>query len=121
MVGDIADHVVVMQNGLIQEQGTVRDIFERPQHPYTKALLACRPRLDRRPQRLPVIDDFMKGDGRPHLQERTRGSAPGDPIILEVKGLSKTFFLKEGLFGKRAAPVARTGCATSNREKHTPP
>ena len=34
-----------------------------PQHPYTKALLACRPRLDRRPKRLPVIDDFMKGDG----------------------------------------------------------
>src|SRR5437762_7327348 len=71
VVGEIADHVVVMQNGLIQEQGPVRAIFETPQHPYTKALLLCRPRLDRRPMRLPVIDDYMKGDGHPHhLEER---------------------------------------------------
>ncbi|MBC8022947.1 MAG: ABC transporter ATP-binding protein, partial [Burkholderiales bacterium] len=107
VVGEIADHVVVMQNGVIQEQGTIREIFESPQHPYTKALLACRPRLDRRPKRLPVIDDFMKGDGRPHLEERSRGISPSDPIILEVKGLNKTFFLKEGLFGKRAIPAVK--------------
>jgi peptide/nickel transport system ATP-binding protein len=107
VVGEIADHVVVMQNGVIQEQGTVRAIFEHPQHPYTKALLACRPRLDRRPRRLPVIDDFLKGDGRPHLEERHRGTSPEDPIILEVKGLNKTFFLKEGIFGKRAVPAVK--------------
>jgi peptide/nickel transport system ATP-binding protein len=107
VVGDIADHVVVMQNGQIQEQGAVRQIFEHPQHPYTKALLACRPRLDRRPKRLPVIDDFVKGEGRVNYEERKRGTSPGDPIILEVKDLSKTFFLKEGLFGKRAVPAVK--------------
>jgi len=107
VVGEIADHVVVMQEGLIQEQGPVRAIFEAPQHPYTKALLACRPRLDRRPRRLPVIDDFLKGDGRPHLEERQRGTDPGDQIILEAKALTKTFFLKEGLFGKRAVPAVK--------------
>ncbi|HXF80773.1 MAG TPA: ATP-binding cassette domain-containing protein, partial [Usitatibacter sp.] len=36
-----------------------------------------------------------------------RGLSPADPIILEVKGLSKTFFLKEGLFGKRAIPAVK--------------
>jgi len=108
VVGDIADHVVVMQNGEIQEQGPVKAIFENPQHPYTKALLACRPRLDRRPRRLPVIDDFMKGDGQPrHLEERPRGTSPADPIILEVKALNKTFTLKEGLFGKRLIPAVK--------------
>jgi len=108
VVGEIADKVVVMQNGLIQEQGTVRQIFESPQHPYTKALLSCRPRLDRRPKRLPVIDDYLKGDGRPHhMEEQTRGSSPSDEFILEVKGLTKTFFLKEGLFGKRAVPAVK--------------
>jgi peptide/nickel transport system ATP-binding protein len=107
VVGDIADHVVVMQNGQIQEQGTVRQIFEHPQHPYTKALLACRPRLDRRPKRLPVIDDFIKGEGRVNYEERKRGTNPSDPIILEVKDLTKTFFLKEGLFGKRAIPAVK--------------
>jgi peptide/nickel transport system ATP-binding protein len=85
----------------------VHAIFENPQHPYTKALLLCRPRLDRRPRRLPVIDDFLKGDGRLHLEERRRGTSAGDPIILEVKGLEKTFFLKEGLFGKRAIPAVK--------------
>ena len=107
VVGDIADTVVVMQDGDIKEQGPVKAIFEAPQHPYTKALLACRPRLDRRPKRLPVIDDFMKGDGRVHLEERKRGTSPSDPIILEVKALNKTFFLKEGLFRKRAVPAVK--------------
>jgi peptide/nickel transport system ATP-binding protein len=107
VVGDIADHVVVMQNGVIQEQGPVKAIFEHPQHAYTKALLACRPRLDRRPRRLPVIDDFMKGTAQAKLEERPRGTRPGDPIILEVKALNKTFFLKEGLFGRRAVPAVK--------------
>ncbi len=107
VVGEIADRVVVMQNGVIQEQGDVRRIFEHPQHPYTKALLACRPRLDRRPKRLPVIDDFLKGGGSVRLEERHRGTSPSDPIILEVKNLEKTFFLKEGLFRKRAVPAVR--------------
>ncbi len=107
VVGDIADSVVVMQAGEIQEQGPVKAIFEHPQHAYTKALLACRPRLDRRPRRLPVIDDFMKGDVRGLMEERRRGTSPADPIILEVKSLNKTFFLKEGLFGKRAIPAVK--------------
>jgi peptide/nickel transport system ATP-binding protein len=107
VVGEIADSVVVMQNGVIQEQGPVKAIFEHPQHPYTKALLACRPRLDRRPKRLPVIDDFIKGSVQSKLEERPRGTTPSDPIILEVKSLNKTFFLKEGLFGKRAVPAVK--------------
>jgi peptide/nickel transport system ATP-binding protein len=107
VVGEIADHVVVMQSGVIQEQGSVRDIFERPRHPYTKALLACRPRLDRRPMRLPVIDDFLKSDADVNLKERPRGVVQSDATILEVKGLNKTFFLKEGLFGKRAVTAVK--------------
>jgi peptide/nickel transport system ATP-binding protein len=107
VVGDIADHVVVMQNGEIKEQGPVHAIFHDPRDPYTKALLACRPRLDRRPMRLPVIDDFVKGQGKVNFDERSRGVSESDPIILEVKNLNKTFFLKEGFFGKRAVPAVK--------------
>ncbi len=107
VVGEIADQVVVMQEGVIREQGAVRAIFEAPQHPYTKALLACRPRLDRRPMRLPVIDDFLKGDGKVVAEQRPRGVAAADPIILEVQGLEKTFFLKEGFFRKRAVTAVK--------------
>ncbi|MGO4690364.1 dipeptide ABC transporter ATP-binding protein [Glaciibacter sp. 2TAF33] len=45
IVADTADHVVVMQDGHVVEHGRVVDVFERPQHPYTKQLLAAVPRL----------------------------------------------------------------------------
>lgn len=45
VVADLADWIVVMEKGLIVEQGPVRDIFHNPQHPYTQALLAAVPRL----------------------------------------------------------------------------
>ncbi len=102
VVGEIADYVVVMRNGEIREQGPAKAVFENPQDAYTKALLLCRPRLDRRPVRLPVIDDFMNGHGKAmHLTERKRGIDRADPIILDVRHLGKNFYSREGLFGKR--------------------
>ena len=59
VVGEIADHVVVMRNGLVREQGPVARIFSSPQDPYTQALLACRPSLTANPRRLMVIDDHI--------------------------------------------------------------
>ncbi|HTE15495.1 MAG TPA: ABC transporter ATP-binding protein, partial [Burkholderiales bacterium] len=53
LVAEIADQVVVMRDGEIREQGAVTQIFSAPQDAYTKALLACRPPLNRRPLRLP--------------------------------------------------------------------
>ena len=45
VIGQIADDIVVMRAGEIVERGSVADIFERPQHEYTKTLLAARPLL----------------------------------------------------------------------------
>ncbi len=102
VVGEIADHVVVMRSGEIREQGPAKSVFENPQDAYTKALLQCRPRLDRRPVRLPVIEDFMDGGAHAmNLTERSRGIAASDAIILDVKGLGKDFYSREGLFGRR--------------------
>jgi peptide/nickel transport system ATP-binding protein len=102
VVGEIADYVVVMRHGEIREQGPAKAIFETPKDAYTKALLQCRPQLDRRPYRLPVIDDYLGGHGGPkHMQERKRGVRPDDPVILDVTNLSKSFWSREGLFGKR--------------------
>ena len=100
VVGEIADQVVVMQDGEIKESGAAAQIFETPQHPYTKALLACRPRVDRRPLRLPVIEDFLNGNGYSQI-ERQRGVTEADPIILEAKGVSKDFMVRSGVFGRR--------------------
>lgn len=60
VVAEIAERVIVLFKGQIVETGLVQDIFKRPQHPYTRGLLACRPPLDVRPKRLSTVDDFMK-------------------------------------------------------------
>ena len=102
VVGEIADYVVVMRSGEIREQGPAKTVFENPQDAYTKALLQCRPRLDRRPVRLPVIEDFMDGGAHAmNLNERRRGIRPSDPIILDVRKLGKDFYTREGVFGHR--------------------
>jgi len=60
VIAEIADSVAVMYQGKIVESGDVWQIFSNPQHPYTKGLLACRPRLDRSSQYLPTVSDFME-------------------------------------------------------------
>ena len=59
LVAEIADKVIVMYKGSVVEAGTVKDIFLNAQHPYTKALLACRPVLHSKGKRLPVVSDFL--------------------------------------------------------------
>ena len=98
LVGEIADRVVVMRGGTIREQGAVAQIFEAPKDDYTKALLACRPSLEGNPRRLMVIDDHIAGrDASSNFKAKDANA----PVVLEVKALAKSFWLKQGVFGKR--------------------
>ncbi|HEU4852165.1 MAG TPA: ABC transporter ATP-binding protein [Telluria sp.] len=100
LVAEIADRVIVMRHGEVREEGAAVQVLTDPQDTYTKALLHCRPPLDARPLRLPVIDDYMHG--RPvETAQRRRGYEAGDENILVVRDLAKSFFVREGLFGKR--------------------
>jgi peptide/nickel transport system ATP-binding protein len=102
LVGEIADHVVVMRNGQVREQGPVARIFGAPQDNYTRALLACRPSLVGNPARLMVIDDHIAlQEGATASTTVAKAKDPQAPVVLEVRSLAKSFFLKEGLFGKR--------------------
>ncbi|HKR05044.1 MAG TPA: ABC transporter ATP-binding protein [Bacteroidia bacterium] len=69
VMAEIADRVLVMYKGKIVEQGTIKNIFENPQHPYTKGLLACRPPLGKRLKKLPTISDFMKENEKGDVEE----------------------------------------------------
>ena len=106
VVADIADKIIVMLNGEIVEQGKTSDILQSPQHPYTKALLACRPAGQPKGKRLPVVSDFMETENK--LQEadhnanhklQTTNYKP-QTTILEVKNLHVHFPVKKNLFGK---------------------
>lgn len=76
VIAEIADDVLVMYRGKMVEYGSVLDIFNEPKHPYTKGLLACRPRLESKFRLLPTVDDFMgvepdaKSEGGVRLVEK---------------------------------------------------
>lgn len=119
VIAEIARRVVVMYKGRVVEQGTVQEIFANPKHPYTKSLLACRPPLDRRLRRLPVVNDFLEeqADGSftdkqgvvenlnaqvISSEERAaqhQGLYKTEPI-LRVDHLNTWFPIRKGLFGK---------------------
>jgi len=109
LVGEIADQVVVMREGVVRENDSVVRIFSQPKDPYTLALLACRPRLDAKPKRLPVIDDFLSADGTKSLAPvvlaiaaEKRQARPIEPVpIVEARGLRKEYRLKTGLFARK--------------------
>jgi len=72
VVAQIAHRVLVMYKGEIVEQGDVQTLFKNPKHPYTKGLLACRPKLDEKPERLPTVENMMLREGKREKGERRR-------------------------------------------------
>lgn len=124
VIAEIADRIIVMYQGKIVEQGTVWNIFSNPKHPYTKGLLACRPRIDYKLKTLPVVSDFMGTDEKGNLVEianskfrsvdealtenyitpkevKMRSSLLQTKFPLLIVNNLKTYFpVQKGLFGK---------------------
>jgi len=126
VVAAVADRVAVMcpgetlrklgvpadRGGHVVEYGTVEQILTNPQHPYTKALVACRPTLQTNTRRLPTIEQpSVEAPRERPLQSRSPGasSAPpfrppeggdaGAPHVV-VEGLKVWFPVKVGLLGR---------------------
>jgi peptide/nickel transport system ATP-binding protein len=121
IIAEIADMVAVMYKGKIVECRPILDLFQDPDHPYTKSLLACRPRLDREEKILPTIKDFMEerrlDDGTIEIFEKSLPAGSMDESlpqykeaelpninnkptpILSVRNL-KVGFPAQGMFGK---------------------
>ncbi|HEY0065525.1 MAG TPA: ABC transporter ATP-binding protein [Telluria sp.] len=115
LVGEIADHVIVMRHGEVREQGPAQEVLHQPQDGYTRALLHCRPSLDLRPLRLPVLDDYSTDPVA--LPQRQRGSAPDDVPLLVVNKISKSFTARQGWFGTRQFHAVRDVSFTLARGK----
>lgn len=75
VVAEIADQVVVMRHGVVVEKGTADEVLNRPQHPYTKALINAVPR---------------KGAPR-------ENGVHDAPVALQVSAVQKTFRTKRTL------------------------
>ncbi|HEU4471251.1 MAG TPA: ABC transporter ATP-binding protein, partial [Flavisolibacter sp.] len=101
VVAQVADRVAIMYKGEIVEQKPVKDIFSQPDHAYTRALIACRPALHAKGERLPVVADFLSPaqEGITMPQEKAAVSAAKE-ILLTAKDLTVRFAGKTNLFGK---------------------
>jgi peptide/nickel transport system ATP-binding protein len=82
--------VIVMYNGKLVEEGSVWDIFSNPKHPYTKGLLACRPRMDIKLKVLPVVSDFMSTDEHGQIAElsESKFNSVGQAIMLNFQSVN---------------------------------
>ncbi|WMT88432.1 ABC transporter ATP-binding protein [Pelagibacterium sp. 26DY04] len=116
VVADIADEVVVMYLGEVVERGPVEQIFNRPRHPYTRALLKAAPHYDQRHgERLPVIPGTV-----PALWQRPAGCVfstrcayfePGScdairPPMMPGETQSRCVFTADELDARKPLPVA---------------
>jgi peptide/nickel transport system ATP-binding protein/glutathione transport system ATP-binding protein len=102
VVAQMADRVVVMFRGNKVEEGPVEQIFENPQHDYTKALLAAVPKLGEMqgttaPMRMRLMGD---GDAKPEPIVPKE-----DKVLLDVKHLTTRFAVKGGFFRRTVAFV----------------
>ncbi len=107
VINEIADQIAVMRQGKIVEDGNKEQVLFSPQHPYTKGLLACRPRLSPQLEKLPTVDDFLE-NSQPKTyamispaqeQERLDQLCQKSPL-LAINHLTVEFS-RSGLFGKK--------------------
>jgi len=106
VISEICDRVAVMFRGKIVEEGPARQILHDPQHPYTRGLVACRPSLHRRLQRMPTVPDFLEnkdfqakvvtGSETAARQSALYAHAP----LLQVKNLEVRYPKKKNWLGQ---------------------
>lgn len=105
VVSEIADKIAVMYKGKIVETNSRKEIFDNPQHPYTKGLLACRPLFHKKGERLPVVSDFLEErkteiKSSDEKQEIRNIKNDKPETLLRVKNLSVWFPVKKNLLGR---------------------
>ena len=106
LVANIATRVLVMKDGKIVERGSVSKVFNEPSHPYTKALLSCKPLLNKRYKKLPTINDFgidnkfyLEEESPVKRKQRQENIYKNKPILI-TKDLRVSFPIKKNWLGK---------------------
>jgi peptide/nickel transport system ATP-binding protein len=103
VVASFADTVTVLYKGEVVEENTTKALFENPTHPYTKALLACRPGLYPKGYKLPVVSDFLSNSNfkAPTIVTETElPQSNNQASLLNVKNVSIRFPIHTNIFGK---------------------
>lgn len=100
LVSEIADDIIVLYKGNIVESGPAKQILSNPQHPYTKALLACRPILHQPGDRLPMVSDFMENETIAQNNKNIQAFHPiSDQPLIKVDQLCVWYPKEKNLLG----------------------
>ena len=99
-----------MYQGKIVEKGATKTIFKTPKNDYTKALIAARPEIRNRFQKLPTINDILFDSKNAAIitkkeREKKHKALYAGPPILEVTNLGKVYYKSIGLFGEKARRI----------------
>jgi peptide/nickel transport system ATP-binding protein len=103
IVAEIADRVAIMYRGEIVEQNSAAEVFQNPMHPYTKALIACRPALHPKGAPLPQVADFMERDAKVKSSVKPPAqtfSKPHADVLVQVQNLVVQYPAKTNLLGQ---------------------
>ena len=111
VIAQIADKVAVMYKGEIIEHGSSKSVLQNPKEPYTIGLLACRPPLDYKTERLATVDDYLNKEAAPFEEQKIPASdtqerleqLSANPPVLSVKNLKSYYPKKKNFFGKTIA------------------
>ncbi|MGK7887516.1 MAG: dipeptide ABC transporter ATP-binding protein [Crocosphaera sp.] len=71
VINEVADNILVMYQGEVVEKGTKEQLLYSPQDPYTKGLLACRPPLHIKVDKLPTVADFLQDNNVPESSQES--------------------------------------------------
>ncbi|MBU6413364.1 MAG: ABC transporter ATP-binding protein [Planctomycetes bacterium] len=86
VVADHADVTCVMFGGRVLEFGRTREVLARPVHPYTRALLACRPSVQRRVERLATVGELIGAEGKSSMMAQGERLAMWWPFAAAPSG-----------------------------------
>ena len=106
LVKQIADHIIIMKDGKIIEQGTNNKIFNSPKELYTKALISIRPSKKIRVKELPTIEKYLKNQYDKRIikskqREQNHKKIYSSPPLLKIININKTYISKVGLFSPK--------------------
>lgn len=103
LIENWANRLLVMKGGKCVESGETKQLFKKPQSAYTQGLIHAKPPTNKRPKRLPTVDDFLSNkkatanESKVQREKRHRALYT-QPPLLTIQGLQKSFVQNKGRF-----------------------
>lgn len=101
VVAEVADEVAILYKGELVESGSTQKIFAAPQHPYTQALIACRPAAHPKGERLPTVSDYLNKEGNMEgAKSAVKAATLSNETLVAVENLTVQYPDRKNFWGR---------------------